>query len=261
MSQESEKSSTPEAQQVMPPEDLRVFVIGGAKDDFGPIGNKFLGYYIEECGLKPDEHMLEIGPGLGRMAMPLATYLSPEGSYDAFDVVPEAVEWCTQNITSRYPNFRFQRADIHNEIRYNPEGEIQGKDFTFPYDDGVFDFVICHSVFTHMFPDDVENYITEVARVLRKGGRFFASLFLLNDETIAKIESGESKLTFPDDYGTHRIDRTQQGIPEGMVAHWEDFILGVYDRVGLKARPIYRGRWPGRPVEFTRQDLVVADRV
>jgi hypothetical protein len=46
-----------------------------------------------------------------------------------------------------------------------------------------------------------------------------------------------------------------------MVAHWEDFILSVYDRVGLKVRPIYRGRWPGRPVEFTRQDLVVADRV
>ena len=44
-------------------------------------------------------------------------------------------------------------------------------------------------------------------------------------------------------------------------AHWEDFILSVYDRVGLKVRPIYRGRWPGRPVEFTRQDLVVADRV
>jgi SAM-dependent methyltransferase len=248
-------------EEILPPDDLRSFVIGGARDDFVPIGQKFLTYYVEECGLQPDEHVLEIGPGLGRMAMPLATYLSPEGTYDAFDIVPDAVEWCTENITSRYPNFRFQLADIYNEIRYNPTGSIRAKEFTFPYPDGSFDFVIAHSVFTHMFPDDVGNYFAETARVLKEGGRMFATFFLLNEETLGKIESGESRLTFPDDYGTHRVDRTQPGIPEGMVAHRESFVRELCDRFGLRPRPIYRGRWPGRDVTFTRQDILVADRV
>jgi SAM-dependent methyltransferase len=246
---------------VLPPDDLRTFVVGGARDDFVPIGEKFLTYYVEECGLKPDEHMLEIGCGLGRMAMPLAGYLSPEGSYDAFDVVPEAVEWCTENISSRYPNFRFQLADIYNEIRYNPTGQIKARDYTFPYADGSFDFAIAHSVFTHMFPEDVEHYFAETARVLKKGGRFFVTFFLLNEETLAKIESGESRLLFPDDYGTHRVDRTQPGIPEGMVAHNESFVRDLCARFGLEPRPIFRGRWPGREVTFTRQDILVADRV
>ncbi len=71
--------------------------------------------------MTPDEAVLEPGCGTGRMAEPLAGYLSATGSYDGFDVVRKAIEWCETNIQS--PNFRFRHVDVRNRY-YNPEGQL-----------------------------------------------------------------------------------------------------------------------------------------
>ena len=75
------------------------------------IGNKFFRHFLDLGDLKPDERVLEVGCGIGRMAVPLTRYLDG-GEYEGFDVMPEAIEWCQRNISSKYPNFRFQVADI-----------------------------------------------------------------------------------------------------------------------------------------------------
>lgn len=98
------------------------------------------------------------------MAAPLAAYLSKEGSYEGLDIVVQAVRWCSENITPRYPNFRFVHADIYNKS-YNPEGKITAHQYAFPYGEASFDFVFLTSVFTHMLPADVENYLHQVSRV------------------------------------------------------------------------------------------------
>ena len=114
-----------------PPRRLIGFVGGG---DYRGTGREFFRYFITLADLKPNERVLDIGSGNGRMATPLTWYLSSEGSYDGFDIVSEGVEWCSRHITPRFPNFRFKHADIFNAA-YNRFGTMQAHEFRFPYGD------------------------------------------------------------------------------------------------------------------------------
>lgn len=97
--------------ELLPPQRLREYV-GGR--DFKPIGQEFLNYFTNLCYLNKNEHVLDIGCGSGRMALPLTNYLTDEGHYEGLDVVPEAIEWDKQYITSQFPNFNFTLANVYN---------------------------------------------------------------------------------------------------------------------------------------------------
>jgi SAM-dependent methyltransferase len=194
------------------------------------------------------------------MAVPLTSYLSREGSYDGFDVVPAGIDWCKDQISSRYPNFRFQLADVHSS-KYNPTGSTQGSEYTFPYEDDQFDFVFAASLFTHMWPQETQRYLCEMARVLKRGGRLLVTFFLLNDEALALIDDGKAQVTFHQDFGTHRA--TSKQLPDGdvalRVAFKEDLALSLHEKAGLRIREIHYGRWPGREDSLSFQDLILAD--
>ena len=240
---------------MVPPASMVYVGIG----DFEKIGNEFLRYFIDLAGLRPDEHVLDVGCGIGRMAIPLTGYLSPEGSYRGFDIVKEGIEWCSGRITPRFPNFRFEHSDIYNK-HYNAAGAIPAADYRFPYDDACFDFVFLTSVFTHMFPRDLEHYLGEVSRVLRPGGRCFVTLFLLNPESLANISAGRSELDFRHEVsqGCMTVDPRD---PEAAVAYDEPSMLGRFGRAGLEVRtPASYGSWSGRGEHLSFQDIVVATR-
>ena len=112
------------------------------------------------------------------MAVPLLEFLEPDVRYEGFDVVEEGIKWCRREITPRHPNFKFQLADLYNG-RYNPHGTVHAAEYRFPYNHSSFDFAISTSVFTHLGPAEVENYLREAFRVLRPGGRLFGTWFLL----------------------------------------------------------------------------------
>src|ERR687892_593067 len=95
--------------------------------------DEFMAHFIELGGLQPDERVLDVGCGIGRMARPLAGYLSSEGSYDGFDVNRDGIAWCRRRYR-RHANFRFEVADLFN-ARYNPRGAQRADEYRFPYDD------------------------------------------------------------------------------------------------------------------------------
>ena len=111
--------------------------------------------------------MLDVGSGLGRMAMPLTGYLDG-GSYAGFDVGREMVRWCQRTITPRWPDFEFTWASVYNG-KYNPFGKQSGTEFRFPYEDADFDFAFATSLFTHLLRDEAQHYLAETARVLKPG--------------------------------------------------------------------------------------------
>lgn len=237
----------------VPPWEL-VHAIGGG--DFELIGEMFLRHFIDFGDLKPTERVLDVGCGVGRMAVPLTKYLGDGGSYEGFDVFVEGVTWCRQNITPEYPTFRFQVANIYNG-KYNPKGKYTASEYRFPYESGSFDFVFLTSVFTHMLPCDMENYLSEVARVLSQEGRCLITFFLLNAESLALIRAKSSALDFRYDAGGCLT--TDKDTPEAAVAYDERVIGALFAKHGLKIKdPVHYGSWCGRQKHVDWQDIVVA---
>lgn len=228
------------------------FVGGG---DFDTVGSRFLNHFRELASLQPDEDVLDVGCGVGRMALPLAGYLDTAGSYRGFDIVRAGVRWCQRHITPYYPHFQFAHADIFN-AEYNPGGHQSAGTFTFPYTDASFDFVFLTSVFTHMLPDDVAHYLREIRRVLRPNGRCLATCFILNDESRALMAGPRSMFRFlpiDEGYATTTPER-----PEAAVAYDEHDLRTLIINAGLTIQePIFYGEWSGRAGAHEGQDIVI----
>jgi SAM-dependent methyltransferase len=116
---------------LVPPQNL-IFVGYG---DFIKIGEEFAGYFIEMGMLKPNEKVLDVGCGIGRMALPLTKYMNRRGEYWGFDIVKEGIDWCTERYTPRFPNFHFLFSNVYNQ-HYNPGGKQRGSEYVFPFTDG-----------------------------------------------------------------------------------------------------------------------------
>jgi SAM-dependent methyltransferase len=239
---------------LVPPESM-IFVGNG---DFEATGNEFLGYFVSLGGLATSSHVLDAGCGIGRMAVPLTKYLSSGSEYHGFDIVKTGIDWCVENISSRFANFHFTHADVYNK-NYNPEGKTLAQDFRFPYEDGAFDFVFLTSVFTHMLPAAVDNYMSEISRVLKPGGTCLITFFLLNEESLRLVKAGKSTLDFKREIeGCLSISRHN---PESAIAYKEDVVRALFKAKGLAiAEPIRYGSWCERAHALSYQDIVIAKK-
>jgi ubiquinone/menaquinone biosynthesis C-methylase UbiE len=204
------------------------------------------------AGLRPTDRILDIGSGIGRKTLPLLEYVTT-GSYEGLDPIATQVRWCTERITARFSNFRFQRIDVWSK-HYNQGGRVRASDYKFPFPSAEFDFIIMGSVFTHMFPHDVGHYIAEVSRVLKKGGRGWITFFLLNEESLTAISNGRSsqKLVHEVEEGSRadNPDRTETAI-----GHREELVLGLFTKNAIDAKVAEFGSWCGRQGDYY-QDIV-----
>jgi SAM-dependent methyltransferase len=224
--------------------------------NFEIVGDNYLEIFKNICGLRPDDRVLDVGCGTGRIARPL-TMLLTSGTYQGFDIVEESIYWCTRAYR-RFPNFTFVHADIRNTV-YNPGGRLSAADYRFPFPDRSGTFVILTSVFTHMLPPDVEHYLRELSRVLAPDGRAFATFFLLNDASREGIRRGVSQLQF-----THHGARTWHQRPddlEAAVAYDESDVRQMCDRAGLSISSLHYGAWSGRSDGFDWQDVAILRRL
>lgn len=230
----------------------------GADPDFTVIGAEFLGHFTGLGGLKPNHKVLDIGCGIGRVAFSLTGYLAREGEYRGFDIIADGIAWCRENITPRHPNFHFEAVDIYNKT-YNPRGKFSAATFRFPYQDNYFDFVYTTSVFTHMLPADMERYLAESARVMKRGGRCMHTFFLINDEALRLMVSETAVFNFI--YKCEGYRTVSRIEPEKAVAYDEPAIRALYEKYQLKiSEPIRYGNWCGRKEYLSGQDVVVAEK-
>jgi ubiquinone/menaquinone biosynthesis C-methylase UbiE len=224
---------------------------------FKASGEEFLRIYKDVARLEPHERMLDVGSGIGRKTLPLTQYLNEQALYQGIDITKEGIDWCRSRITPRFPNFSFLHIDVYNK-HYNPDGKSRPSEYKFPFADESFDFVMLGSVFTHMLPADVENYLSEARRVLTTRGRCLITYFLLNEETNRLIEAGKSTLNFEhacDGYRTESLE-----MPELAIAFDEKWVRGLYEKLGLTIQRVDHGSWCGRADYLSYQDLILATK-
>jgi SAM-dependent methyltransferase len=236
----------------LPPRRLR-FVGAG---DFEQIGRDYRDHLTNHAGLRRDSRVLDVGCGIGRMAIPLTETLGPQGSYDGFDVVEEAILWCRRNITRRHPNFRFTVIEARNGL-YRPRGREDASSFRFPYEDASFDVVLLASVFTHMRAPAVARYLREIRRVLRPGGRALVTAFLLDDASRSSIASKRSGIVFDVAMGEHAMTAVPDQ-PEWAVALDGAWLRAEITAAGLALDGAMRpGSWRGGSAALDYQDVLV----
>lgn len=226
--------------------------------DFEAVGREFLEFFKELGGLGPGDRVLDLGSGLGRMALPLLDYLQ-DGSYAGFDVGRAMVRWCARHITPAHPNFEFSWVPVYNGM-YNPFGTLSASEYRFPFEDSSFDFAFATSLFTHLFRADVEHYLTETARVLKPGGTGLFTFFLLTPQARSELAAGKTMLSFE-----HRLEGGETILdprsPERGVAFDLEDLGAMMSAAGLVVgEPIHPGLWANSPQGLTLQDIVVARR-
>ncbi len=235
---------------------IRLSGYGGNVTVFREEGKKQLRYCVELADLKPDDRMLEVGCGMGRLAAALTKYLNETGRYEGLDITTVGIGWCQRQITPRYPNFRFHLVDVFNR-GYNPRGKIKQSEYEFPYSNESFDLVFSYSVFTHMILEDFTHYLSEISRVLKTDGICINSFLLLNAESLRLIKTGQSPFNLKYPLGLSRF--AGKDLPQSTIAHDEADVRSAYWSSGLQiAEPIRYGAWPGRKKFLESQDIIVA---
>jgi SAM-dependent methyltransferase len=217
--------------------------------------------FVELSGIGPDASVLDVGCGAGRLARPFADYLDGLGTYTGLDVRAELIRELQATLGADQPNLCFVAADVQNPM-YNPGGNSTASDYDFPFEDESFDLVFLYSVFTHMFPGEVENYLSEIARVLKPGRCCAITYHLLNEHSLAAIAAGRAEHRFTYPFDVYRIDSVDD--PADAVGYDESYVRGLYGRLGLEiVEPIRYGTWcrdEGFYRPEIRQDIVVAAR-
>jgi SAM-dependent methyltransferase len=223
--------------------------------DFRAIGAEFLTHFVRRGSLSPEDRVLDLGCGVGRMALPLTQYLAG-GTYLGLDVMGHAIAWCQQTITPVYPAFTFAQLDVAHPI-YNPSGVIAADGVSLPIEDASVDFVALVSVLTHLDEPSLRRYAREIARVLAPGGRCFATAFLLNRPSREGIARGTARPPFPDSPGSAVLHADPEA-PLAAIAFDEDLLLARFLEAGLKRkRPAAYGTWSGREHGLSFQDICI----
>jgi ubiquinone/menaquinone biosynthesis C-methylase UbiE len=210
--------------------------------------------FVKYGHVKPHHRVLDIGSGIGRMAIPFTEYLSNKGSYEGLDIVKEGVQWCQNKITPKYPNFNFTHVDLKNDL-YNLSTTTEASKFKFPFTDNEFDFVFLTSVFTHMMPEDMANYLKEIHRVLKPNGTCFGTYFIIDKDQPGLYNT--SNKTFSEDLGHYFL--MDKSVKEANVAFSKDYLFNEFKTSQLEVLHNLPGWWRdgNASIHVDYQDIVV----
>lgn len=219
------------------------------------VGEHVFSVVREHCNVIPQDDVLDIGSGCGRVASHFLNYTT--GRYIGLDVVEPMVQWCQEHLSPLRRNFEFVHADISN-THYSQDG-ASAAEYEFPFASASFDVVFATSVFTHLLPSSAAQYAREIARVLKPGGRALLTFMLINDDLRARTFDGHPPDT--------RLPYRRGGCyllmpdnPEAVVGFEQEDAEALIKATGLLVEDISIGSWTGVPGGWSYQDCILVNK-
>ncbi|MDZ7627822.1 MAG: class I SAM-dependent methyltransferase [Parvularculaceae bacterium] len=220
---------------------------GGGVETFEKLTQHHINLLKRFLDIKPTHHVLEIGCGIGRDAIPLTETLSSEGCYLGIDIIEPSIEFCRNNITARHPNFQFLHYNIKDDL-HNPEGKDRMVDQRLPLDDNSVDRIFAWSVLTHLWEEDIRHYLAEFRRVLKADGLAYLTCFLVSPEIVkAAVDNNPTRahLTFRHKVSDECFIDVKE-MPLGAIGFTANCFRRMVADSGLKMeRDFIRGAWSG----------------
>lgn len=229
--------------------------MGENDETFLSIGDDLVEHLRRHAGLTDTSAVLDVGCGYGRVAHALLRQ-EFEGTYLGFDILRPQIRWCRRNLATE--RIRFRHLDVRND-RYNPEGSIEPSQLVLKAPRASFDVVLAASVFTHMWPDEIQRYFHVIANKLRPGGHAYLTFFLLNRSWKRQVRSTEQHYELKHRHG--RIARFMRpDKPLHVIAYRQRWVERELRRALLQPEQVLLGSWCGRPGTSSFQDVIVARR-
>lgn len=148
----------------------------------------------------PGDTVVDVGSGNGRIAMSL---VDDDIQYIGLEIIPQCVMFC-QDAFKPFKSFEFFHLDVHNG-HYNGNGRVLPEQMAFPLDDESADCVLAVSLFSHLGTVAAAmRYLSEMARVLKPGGKLFSTWFKSPPH---QINVGEARTVYSENTIIGMIER------------------------------------------------------
>ncbi len=244
---------------LIPDSDIRTWVGPfNDKEWYFDLGKEQSEKIIQWLSIKPGHKILDVGCGCGRIAIHFLNYLDKQGKYVGIDNNKELLTYCIENISAAKSNFEFRFLDVYNGA-YAQDGKLKSNEAAFPSENESVDIVIMCSLFTHMYLDDIDSYLKEVFRVLKKGGLFLSSLNLYNEFTHNQILMNKAHLDMKYNItgDSYSLDIE---VPERGFAHQEEKVKELYWKNGFFIKEIKYGIWSTKELTGEFHDYIIAQK-
>lgn len=212
---------------------------------------------IVQAGIRPDDRILDIGSGCGRLATAFTRYLDESGEYLGIDVWDEGIRWCTDHIASEHPHFRFRTVSATNNYYYDADTGAPNQFGLSFVPSNHFDCIFALSVFTHLKLDDARQYFELIARSLAPKGMAYLTFFVIDDDVhrfVARTKKHRPLAPAGNGmwYGYDRRDF--------FAGYEEPLLLGQFAEFGLDIVQRSNGLWAEKPGGRLFQDWFLVRR-
>ena len=167
---------------------------------------------LKKIGIRPESKILDVGCGTGRITSKLIGYLSDHGFYFGVDIAPEAIEFCEKHF--RRENFKF----LQNNFK------------KIPINNQKFDFVLIHSVFTHMYPDEIQVCLKECIKIVEKTSIILADIFITKESKDYFGDRG--KMQYNEQFFINLVKKNNLKICE-LISHYANYEDRILYKINL----------------------------